>query len=469
MTCVQSCDSFLVSEKCCISMHDHFSRHVCNWVLPFSRTFLYACKAYSNEWQDNKSCLVADHFYGPLISNESGLGEKEMFVLIKPPVRLVAAAGMETQRVIEWYDWLLFLSGGKLYATSDLVFFVNWTLKLLNAAAYLMMMFADSFAPNVFDYGEESLVQWLSDKANALLALSFSITLTYLGPQVTHLLDECLSAVDDIGRSRIRTTASLLSLICFVTIIATAVSGMVLDANAVSADTTDRALQLTVGAVLTGFISVNSWFNNAMILYVIFILSLVHREQSALKRMAVSLKTPARVEKTVVQQMLFQRKRMQFLVSEVNRLVGFCPLFMFGFMFLLTPSFIMDLKQNNKNSVAIVMEILFLLLSFAAIICLLAVVHRFFVRVDELSQDAIQQLYSVQDYDARCQDLVRELSVSNINLTAWSLFDVRANTFLSFFSAIITFTVLFNQLDIQSLKSGNSLSVINETATAASA
>lgn len=391
-----------------------------------------------------------------------------MFVLIKSPVMPTVAPGMETERVIQWYDWLLFLSGGKLYATSNLIFYANWTLKIVNAAAYLLVMFADSIAPTVFDYGEESVVQWLADKANALLALSFSITLTYLGPQVTHLLDECLTGVDDIGRSRIRTTASLLSLICFITIIGTAVSGMVLDANAVAADTTVRNFPLTIGAVLTGIISVNSWFNNAMILYVVFILSLVHREQSALKRVAMSLKTPVRVEQTIVQQMLSQRKRMQFLVSEVNRLVGFCPLFMFSFMFLLTPSFIMDLKEN-KNVAAIVMEILFLLLSFAAIICLLAVVNRFFVRVDELSQVAIEQLYKIQDYDARCQDLVRELSVSNFNLTAWYLFDVQAKTFLSFFSAIITFTVLFNQLDMQRLKPGGLPVGMNVTVPQASA
>ena len=73
------------------------------------------------------------------------------------------------QWVIQWYDWLLFLSGGKLYATSDLVFYANWTLKLLNALAYLLMMFGDSVAPSVFNYNEDVSRAVVSRQMNALL------------------------------------------------------------------------------------------------------------------------------------------------------------------------------------------------------------------------------------------------------------------------------------------------------------
>ena len=60
-------------------------------------------------------------------------------------------------------------------------------------------------------------------------------------------------------------------------------------------------------------------------------------------------------------------------------------------------------------------------------------------------------MYRLNDYDVKCQELVRELNVSTIKLSAWYMFDVTSKSFLSFTSAIFIFTVFYNQLNIKSL------------------
>ena len=124
---------------------------------------------------------------------------------------------------------------------------------------------------------------------------------------------------------------------------------------------------------------------------------------------------------------------------------------MFGFMLILTPAIITDIREDVEI-VGIVMLTIFLMMSFAAIIVMLLFVHQFMSECRGLSHEVIERVYSLKEYDIRCQDLVREMDVSNIKLTAWNLFDVNSNSFLSFISAVFTFTVLFIQLNIKSLK-----------------
>ena len=138
-----------------------------------------------------------------------------------------------------------------------------------------------------------------------------------------------------------------------------AITGFVSDAKSVRESVSEENDGVGCGSSFVRLHILNSWFNNAMILYVIMVMTLVLREENQLNRMSATVTNPSKMDSSVVQQMLSQRKHQQRLVSEINRLVGFCPLYMFGFMLILTPAIITDVRENPDTVL-----LLFLALSF---------------------------------------------------------------------------------------------------------
>lgn len=196
--------------------------------------------------------------------------------------------------------------------------------------------------------------------------------------------------------------------------------------------------------ILYSFPSFNNWTMNLFIIYITavgaFYLSECNRLSSAFQKIR---KAP--VKQLVIREILIQTQNSKDMIDRINRSLGFCPLFIIGYMFLLTPGDIMYLKTQNRmlpfTEAVYFGKTLFISLAFIFAADFIESRH------DELKDRLKEVLFLDPEYNVLSLSLVQALD-QKVGFTAWNLFDVNKKTLLAFSSAMITFTVLFNQLDV---------------------
>lgn len=337
---------------------------------------------------------------------------------------------MTPDSVFKAYDCFLLLSGNQIFVRNRISTITANVISIISLSLYFSLIAICFVDDDVSDL-KFSAIQLIAEILYTAITCVNSLMILFNRQVIRDLLTDILRTVRRKDRRRLRLVVCLLTL---VTLAATIFDVQNWFRRSLRAKTAIRRVQTLLSTVFV----LNNWILCMASIYLVAVLGLRYSEENRLTRAlnAISRKSLTR---DLMRRLLLEGSRAEDFASRISHRLGFCPLLLFGYLFLLTPAQITSSPRTH--------DLVFLTVTVASAVMILLTVDSMKRRSQGLRFLVKQMIFMEKEFDVLSHELVQQLD-DGIRLTAYNLFDVDIQTLLSFGSSLITFTILFKQLDI---------------------
>lgn len=343
---------------------------------------------------------------------------------------------MGSSGVLLPFDYLLFVTGNMICPPNRFLRILN-VLVMFFSTACMIFLIDVSFRTPDFVHPGYTVIQWITDDVYYLIPAFFNLFILFRRSSIRNLYNDIMRTLT------VRQFRFIRFLLTVMTVFAVTDTVMTYHTQITKLTEHTPPIEILLADIVA---SLNNWVPNFTALYVCALTALRFHEQTQMHRMMRKIRREG-ISSSTVRTVIQMRKQFQYYVSEVNRLLGFAPLVISGYMFLMTPSTLMKLKLCPSQVGT--GEIISATVLYSSLLAIVFSVDLLLKSTTELSDQMKELLLSDEKLHPLTQSLVQELSLDRICLTAWGLFDVNRKSLLTFCSAVINFTVLFIQLDIR--------------------